>query len=422
MAGLNTQFDTTDRFHHYINVAPLRAMRNPLLLNAICAAAARFLTRKFLKNPNDTVQFNGIFLPGLYKESAIHYHNDCIKDLMDALSEPGSSCSDDALTAITILRYHEQVDSMSSYFNLVRIFERKRDTLLTVSAHFTGSDAEAYSTVVQRVFRTQQYSISRGPMPGPDIYAAELPSLRHSAWLIALRQEIWSVTLYRRPFRLPLRSARDFYDNLRIESADGFDWSNGILFWYADVLRFCFGTDDGSAKEEMSSQKREEQWQAIKGFLKRWEARVPPCFDPIYHRDRDPSRGEYFPIIWQANDCQILALQHIELARMVITVHDSMSQQRLGIGASAAHQALEEVLRYATRRLCGLAWSKRHRQIAMVTAGVGISLCGEYFRDAGEQEAVVELLTALEREHAWPTSSVVDALQDAWDGYRAALR
>ena len=90
-------------------------MRNPLLLNAICAASARFLTKKFQKSSSDIVEFDGISLPNLHKESAIHYHNDCIKYLMEALSGPDNVCSDDALTAITILRYHEQVDSKYSF-------------------------------------------------------------------------------------------------------------------------------------------------------------------------------------------------------------------------------------------------------------------------------------------------------------------
>lgn len=87
-------------------------MHSPLLLNAICTASARFLTQVWsLRDPSDMIQYDGIPLPNLTMESAIHYHNKCISHLMDASTDLENSCSDDALTAITILRYHEQVDS-----------------------------------------------------------------------------------------------------------------------------------------------------------------------------------------------------------------------------------------------------------------------------------------------------------------------
>lgn len=100
-------------------------MHSPLLLNAICTAAARYLTRIWsLKDPHAVIEYDGVPLPNLTMESAIHYHNKCISHLMDVSADPTNTCSDDALTAITILRYHEQVDSkslMSSLYTLANI-------------------------------------------------------------------------------------------------------------------------------------------------------------------------------------------------------------------------------------------------------------------------------------------------------------
>lgn len=109
------QFDTTDRDRHYVMVVPQRAVYNHLLMYAICTAAARYLTQLWTKRgPNQVIEFHGIPLPELNKESAIHYHNKCISYLMDTSTDPANPCNDDALTAITILRYHEQVDSKIS--------------------------------------------------------------------------------------------------------------------------------------------------------------------------------------------------------------------------------------------------------------------------------------------------------------------
>lgn len=51
---------------------------------------------------------------------------------------------------------------------------------------------------------------------------------------------------------------------------------------------------------------------------------------------------------------------------------------------------------------------------ALVTSAVGISMCGEYFTDPREQEALVDVLMSLEIEHAWPTEATIAALRIAW--------
>lgn len=57
----------------------------------------------------------------------------------------------------------------------------------------------------------------------------------------------------------------------------------------------------------------------------------------------------------------------------------------------------------------------------MVTAALGVSMCGEYFHDPGEQAAVVDFMGILEDEHAWPTRTVVEALREAWSLQREEI-
>ncbi|KXH68916.1 hypothetical protein CSAL01_04065 [Colletotrichum salicis] len=384
LAAAFRQFDTTDRDRHYVTVVPQRAMHNPLLMNAICTASSRFLTQIWSKKPlNQIIEFNGILLPDLDKESAIHYHSKSISYLMDTSTDPANP------------------------------------------SHLTGTDHETYINAVQAVFHAQQeetiglFSIVYHPPRGLDIYAPTMPSLRHSATLIVLRQEIWSVLLYRRPFRLPLYGTEDcsLFDPDSV--ADDFDWANRILVWCAYVVKFCFGASSESTVETEDPKIRADQWKAIEAFQHNWDTHQPPHFKPLAYQERNPEKGEYFPTVWHANDCQVLALQHIELMRIVLAVHGARNQ-RLGIGAQAANQMLEETLRESTRKICGLAISNRKDQPSMVTAGVGVSLCGEYFRDEGEQKAIVGFMDMLETMHAWPTSSVVDALRTAWSTHTKA--
>ncbi|GKT65277.1 MFS monosaccharide transporter [Colletotrichum tofieldiae] len=346
--------------------------------------------------PYQVIQFNGVPLPDLNQDSVIHYHSKSISYLMDISTDPANPCTDDALTAITILRYHEQVDT-----------------------HHTGTDSEAYINAVQAVFHAQQedtiglFSIVYHPPRGLDVYAPTMPSLRHSATLIALRQEIWSVLLYQRPFRLPLYGTEDFSRFDTDSIADDFDWANRILVWCAYVLRFCFGTSSVGTIQSKDPQSRAEQWNALKAFERNWDTHRPPHYTPLAVQEPRPEKGQYFPTIWQANDCQVLALQHIELMRIILLIYRT-ENKRISMSAEDTNQALEVLLRRATLEVCGLALSNRMDQPAMVTAGVSISLCGKYFRNEGEQKAIMKFLGLLESKHAWPTASVVETLMKAW--------
>lgn len=113
------------------------------------------------------------------------------------------------------------------------------------------------------------------------------------------------------------------------------------------------------------------------------------------------------------NAAQVIAAQHMELGRILLSVSNPRIS-RLGVGAGAMNYALEEQLRSITRRICGIALSNPKCPVSSVDAAVGISVCGEYFIDFGEQEAIIQFLNELEYQHGWPTQTTVEALRMAW--------
>lgn len=234
--------------------------------------------------------------------------------------------------------------------------------------------------------------------------------LRASACLIALRQEIWSVLLYRRPFRLPLSSDLDYS---QLAAGDDFIWTNRMIIWCADVLRYCFGPDTATSLASGSSSLAFERWDSMKAFEERWTSSPPSSFEPLYYVPSDPAKGQNFPTIWQINDCQVQCLMHLELGSMLLAVYNPR-RQRVGIGSSAMNKAIEEQLRQSVLRICGLALSNKKCQAGMTTAAIGISVGGECFHRSEEQEAIIDFLKILDEEHAWPTQSVVLALKEAW--------
>lgn len=116
------------------------------------------------------------------------------------------------------------------------------------------------------------------------------------------------------------------------------------------------------------------------------------------------------------NECQVLGLQHIELSRMLLAAYNP-NLQRIGLRTSVSLNILASKLGRSTIKICGMALSESS-QATMVTAAVGISLCGDYVVDPGEQQAIEGLLDILEREYAWPTQTILAGLRDGWQSCR----
>ncbi|KAF2626380.1 hypothetical protein BU25DRAFT_343956, partial [Macroventuria anomochaeta] len=398
-AKLAHSFDTTDRDAHYAITLPHRALNSPVLLYAICTVSSRLLTsRWYSKTPKPTtLYYENIPLPDLDEHSAIHYHNACLGLLMDFADTPADEANAEAravaLAATTILRTYEQLD-----------------------ISLTGLDAEVYQGVVQTVMFKHHdvsiYSLDNMDKQSRDergnLILAE--GLRKSACLIALRQEIWSVLLYRRPFRLPLAENMDYST---LGHTDDFTWANRLILWCADVSRFCFGSSTVTPDTPEKHSPAYDKWRVLKDFDDRWTADTPSCFRSLYYCPARPERGDYFPVIWQPNDAHIVALQHLELGRMLLAVCNPR-RQRVGIGSRASNLAMEHQLRESIKVLCGLALADKHFQGGMTTAAVGISISGELFDKVQDQRAIVQFLRTLEDEHAWPTRFTINALREAW--------
>ncbi|KAK6823050.1 hypothetical protein RU639_005811 [Aspergillus parasiticus] len=386
-------FDSTDRDRHFALTVPGRAMFCPVLRYALYTASAGHMRQalKCRNNINGTVIFDGIPLPGLSEDSAIRYHNICISYLIEISKDPNEDYNEDVLTAATILRFYEQIDAPS-----------------------IGTDTEAYLKAVQFIVHTQNndsfYAAQtiHGPTHDTNIHSSPAVSLRHSACLIALRQEIWSAFLHPRPVRLPISPKNDY--NAFPTTCD-FIWANRVLVWCADLLNFTFDSHTNTKYPTQAS--RLEKWNSLKAFETHWNNHKPLSYKPIYYVAPEPEKGSYFPTIWLMNDSQVVAEQHMELARILLAVSNP-GMQRLGAGAGALNRGLEAELRAITRRVIGLGLGNRAGPPALVTSAVGISICGEYFDDPGEREALVRFLVELEFEYAWPTSAIVAALRSAW--------
>ncbi|RDW78676.1 uncharacterized protein DSM5745_05528 [Aspergillus mulundensis] len=393
--NLADSFDCTDKDKHFTYVISHRAMSSPVLFYAICTASAGHLVRRFSKQwPNRTPVFDNISLPNLTDDTVVEYHNTCISLFISMSNDPARNYDENVFAAATILRFYEQLD-----------------------VDLTGLDSEIYLGVARAVVDSQpdytfgSFNDDYPPLRTADVVNLPFTSLGYSVCLLALRQEIWSVLINRRPFRLFRRTGKSYNPP---EPAGDFEWSNHIIFWCADVLRFCFGDEGRLFLDGKFPEDRLGQWEYLKGFKENWETMRPASFRPLYSSDADPSKGRYFPEIVHMNDCQVLGLQHFETACILLEVYDPQ-RAPIGPGATARNMAVDERVRQHTMTVCGLALSNKKSQATLVTAAIVISMCGETFVDPATQKALLDVLSFIKREHAWPSQAVLLGLQNAWE-------
>ncbi|KAL5003027.1 hypothetical protein BDV10DRAFT_190951 [Aspergillus recurvatus] len=417
---LSMWLDLCDPERHFQHVVPRRARSCPPLMNAILAASARHLTRvpKY-RTASGAVQYDGRTLHNLTDETALHYHNKCIHDLLELGGNPEQTRNEDLLAAAIILRFYEEVDYP------LQEDSRDDELFLRVLNMFIEAQIPNVPLDPQR-----KGSVATGGIPGEgteSLLAANetytslssvqtkiaplesrwyMSSLRQAAFWVAFRQEVYSAFLKQRPFNMSLSRCDVFRSFTPGEDAL---WTARLIIFCADVLEFCYGNTAHMPAREPTK----ERWGELNSLAQKWAEFLPSSFEPIYSREADRQKGEVFPEICYLSNIHVAGVQHIELARILLAVYNP-STPRLGLGHRGIMRDLSHGLRAAVLRLCGIAVYNRQNPPSLTTALLGIVVCGEYIEDGAEQRALVGLLDELEYHHGWPVAWYRDHLKESW--------
>ncbi|QKX62809.1 uncharacterized protein TRUGW13939_09974 [Talaromyces rugulosus] len=394
-------FDLCDSERHFALTVPLRAMSSATLLNAIYTTSARHISRIKKYYVGGQIKFQNNILPNLTPESALFYHNRCIQHLVSLSDDPMEVNDENLLAATVILRFYEEVD------------------IPTV-----GEDNENALKGIRLFLNPDSISATEGT------------SLRRAAYWIALRQEILTAFSKQRPLRLSLEPCRSYRT---FQPVDDCGWANRLILHCAYVIQYCFGTEKEGPGQDSTEYTtitprillslegndmpmldagtappdRFKLYDDLIEFEALWAYMAPPSFSPIHSREPDREQGKVFPEYWYLNNCHVTGIQHLELARILLAVHNPRLP-RLGVSHRIAMTSADRDVKAAVLRLCGMGLSNPHCPPTLVTAGVAIGMCGDKFSDRVEQEALAGVLSKLEDEHGWPTEQMRISLTQAW--------
>ncbi|KAJ5092551.1 hypothetical protein NUU61_007421 [Penicillium alfredii] len=271
------------------------------------------------------------------------------------------------LAAAVILRFYEELD-----------------------VPLVGIDDETYLRGTQVFLEAQAGTAVRGR------------GLQNAAYWVGIRQEFHTAFIKQRAFRFNL-SCCNYTTYKTLEPADDFTWANRVILHCAEALTYCYRGDDHNA----------EQYDRLWDYNQKWYASKPPTFEPIYYQPPDHSKDEVLPQIWYIGNSQVTAIQHWHLARILLAAFDPKTP-RMGLIQKRAAANREAEIKSNVFRLCGIALSNKTAP-GLITACMGVSMCGDRITDGLEQEAMLDILIKTEETHALPTGKAQRELKEAWD-------
>lgn len=346
---LARDFDLTDPYRLFRNAVPQRAATCPLLLNAIFALSARHLSRV------------GNYDPLISNR----YHQECLERVTPVLNISDARLDENLLASTIILRHLEEIEVPLSGCSPS-----------SSQPHLLGSHA---------FIQAQRHATSP-------------KSLRQAAFWVALRQEIYVAFVTQRSITMAFESSAIDWSK---EATGDHGWSCRMVALCADIIRFCFGSDDRSTTE----------YDNLSNLIEEWHSGKSQSFTAVYFRENDDDA--VFPDIWLLGDEIILGWQHYYIGKLLLCAHNPRVP-RLGPRAAFAVSQMDNEVRDYVRKLCGIAISNPDTAPNFTYASMAVAMAGDKFTERRDQEALLHVLKVCDSQYAIPTGHTHENLTAAW--------
>ncbi|PWY96230.1 hypothetical protein BO94DRAFT_551930 [Aspergillus sclerotioniger CBS 115572] len=351
-------FDHCDDRRHFQLVVPRRAQHCSIIRNALFAVSARHLARLPQYATPDGILYHGQLLPDLQGSTAVEYTLKCIPDLVRYPEMTDPLDQENIMVATVILRQYEEM-------------EEDMDTDTDMSAQ----DRVNFLAITQRIIDSMiSYRLEQ--------------SLATAAYWIAIRQEVYyALTRERAP---NMRFGPDDWNNASVAST--------LIMLASEVTKWCWGDS------------LTDEWERLMLRHQKLRDEYRTELAPMFEKRADRLRGEIFPTIWYGSDDQVTAVQHLELAGLILTAQNP----HLESSTRAAHRKAEAQVRSIVLKICGIALNHVRCHPALVNAVIAITLYGDYFTEPEERDALVGIIDQTRELHSWPMQKRYAQLKHRW--------
>ncbi|KJZ75442.1 hypothetical protein HIM_05138 [Hirsutella minnesotensis 3608] len=359
---LSPWFDLCDEQSHFERVVPLLASRHAHLRWAISAVAARHLCRLPEHRTSLGVSYHGLLLPNLSPSTAVECLLKCIPSLWTAHEVQDLEHLESLVATAVILRQLEEIEAdgledMSTTKQCDTGEANHRN-------HEEASFLPITNAVLQNAFLQDAFHKS---------------SLIQASYWMALRQEIYhSFTRQTSP---KIDTSLDF--------RAGVSEANKLILYTARVAKWRWG-----------STMSQDEWTSLREQETAIRQHELPKFQPLLKRSPDRSSGEMFPMIWYRSTEELIAIQHLLIAQMVLRAEDPRLREEPR--ESSLWKSVETEVSSMILDICGISNCHPHCPPALVNAAIALQLYGDFFVEDCERQALKSVVERFKSAHAWP--------------------
>lgn len=166
-----------------------------------------------------------------------------------------------------------------------------------------------------------------------------------------------------------------------------------------------------------------ERWNLIMTDLEKWHDSLPASFCPTARTRRlgRASQGlelsfDTFEQIWFDLPLCAATVQSYHQAKILLLANEPQESTAIRSTVSARlrsyRHALKEVI-YHAREICGISLANSTDPFR-VNSVQALFVAGQVFQEQHEQDAVIEILSGIERDLGWTTKYHVAKLNDEW--------
>jgi hypothetical protein len=239
--------------------------------------------------------------------------------------------------------------------------------------------------------------------------------VRQSLFWCFARMDVWGGflgdTLTRIPtsrWFVPSKSMVDAISHFKEDS--GCDsYANYSVFLCASVVNVISNRSDSPVSEyeveSASTSTFSARWKALFDLLEDWYKRRPRDMQPLISLSSVVGEHQHpFPSVLYSNSPAINGNQLYHAAALLM-LQEKPKGTHLPKGSRS--------ILWHARQICGIAASN-HRHGPWINALQPLWIAGKIMSHASEHEAILEILTSIERETGWATAWRVQDLKDYW--------